>query len=202
MVKYLPTNVALCAAVATLTAKGGWIRLSARGAWAWMLHPRPGGTIMRILVLTACALQLGQVTRRRRTVIRVRHLVVAALLGAVFLSGSGRPANADELLAGNLYSFCTSNDQMVSNACRFYVLGVVQGVGLGDGSTMDASGKQMVERKKTIFCIPEDMSQTQMVSLVRDLLALDLKVYPEDRKLAAVGMVAGIMHMKFPCAPR
>jgi hypothetical protein len=133
---------------------------------------------------------------------RVRHLVVAVLLGKVLLSSSGGPANADELLAGDLYSFCTSNDQMVSNACRFYVLGVVQGVGLGDGSTMDPSGKQMVERKKTIFCIPDDMSQTQMVNLVRDLLGLDFKRYPEDRKLAAAGMVAGIMHTKFPCSPR
>jgi Rap1a immunity proteins len=120
----------------------------------------------------------------------------------VFLSGVGRPADADELSAGDLYSFCTSNDQMASSACRFYVLGVVQGVGLGDGSTMDASGKQMVERKKTIFCIPDDMSQTQMVNLVRDLLGLDFKRYPEDRKLAAAGMVAGIMHTKFPCSPR
>ena len=133
---------------------------------------------------------------------RVCHLVVAALLGTVLFSGGARSANADELSAGELYSFCTSNDQMVSNACRFYVLGVVQGVGLGDGSTMDASGKQMVERKKTIFCIPDDMSQTQLVSLVRDLLGLDFKRYPEDRELTAVGMVAGIMHTKFPCSPR
>jgi hypothetical protein len=43
------------------------------------------------------------------------------------------------------------------------------------------------------------MSQTQMVSLVRDLLALDFTRYPEDRKLAAAGMVAGIMHTRFPC---
>jgi len=95
-----------------------------------------------------------------------------------------------------------SNDQTVINACRFYVLGVVQGVGLGDGTTFDASRKQMVERKKTIFCIPDDMSQVQMVSLVRDLLALEFKGYPEDRKLAAAGVVAGIMHTRFPCSPR
>jgi len=133
---------------------------------------------------------------------RVRHLVVAALLAAVFLSGTGRSTNADELLAGDLYSFCSSNDQTVINACRFYVLGVVHSVGLGDGATFDASRKQMVERKKTIFCIPDNMSQAQMVSLVRDLLALEFKGYPEDRKLAAAGVVAGIMHTKFPCSPR
>jgi Rap1a immunity proteins len=112
---------------------------------------------------------------------------------------SGAPSNADELLAGDLYSFCVGNDQMSNTACRFYVLGVVQGVGLGDGTTTDPSGKQMVERKKTIFCAPDDFSQTQMVSLVRDLLALDFKRYPEDKKLAAAGMVAGIFHTRFPC---
>jgi hypothetical protein len=126
---------------------------------------------------------------------RVRHLAFAALI----LGGSGSATNADELLAGDLYSFCTSNDQAVINACRFYVLGVVQGVGLGDGTTFDASRKQMVERKKTIFCIPDNMSQAQMVNLVRDLLALEFKGYPEDRKLAAAGVVAGIMHTRFPC---
>jgi hypothetical protein len=130
------------------------------------------------------------------------HLGVAALLVAVFLSGIGSPANADELSAGDLFSFCTSNDEMVSTACRYYVLGVVQGVGLGDGSTMDASGKQMIERKKKIFCIPDDMPQSQMVSLVRDSLALDFKRYPDDRKLGAVGTVTSIMHTKFPCSPR
>jgi hypothetical protein len=91
---------------------------------------------------------------------------------------------------------------MVSSACRFYVLGVVQGVGLGDGATMDASG-QMVERKKTIFCIPDGgIPQSQMVSVVRDLIGLDFKRYPEDRKLSAVGMVAAVMRKKFPCSPR
>ncbi len=128
-----------------------------------------------------------------------RELNRMRLLLTFFLILVVRTASADELSAENLYSFCTGKDQMVSNACRFYVLGVVQGVGIGDGSTMDASGKQMVERKKTIFCIPDNMPQSQMVSLVRDMLGLDFKMYPEDKKLEAAGMITGIMHTKFPC---
>ena len=123
----------------------------------------------------------------------MRPLLVFAVL---LVAGT---AQADELTAGDLYSFCTSNERVLSNACRFYILGVVQGVGLGDGTTMDASGKQMVERKKTIFCIPDDFSQSQMVGLVRDQLGLDFRAYPEDKNLAGVGMVAGVMRTKFPC---
>jgi Rap1a immunity proteins len=119
-------------------------------------------------------------------------LTIALLL----IAGSAR---ADEMTAEDLYSFCASNDRMVSNACRFYVLGVVQGVGIGDGSYMDAKSNQLIERKKTIFCIPDDMPQSQMIDLVRDMLGLDFKRYPEDKKLAAAGMVTGIMHTKFPC---
>jgi hypothetical protein len=108
-------------------------------------------------------------------------------------------ARADGLTAGDLYSFCISNDKIVNGACRFFVLGVVQGVGIGDGSTMDASGQQMVERKKTIFCIPDNMPQSQMVNLVRDMLGFDFNKYPDDKKLEAAGMVTGVMHTKFPC---
>jgi hypothetical protein len=36
---------------------------------------------------------------------------------------------ADGLTAGELYSFCISADQKELNACSFYVLGIVQGVG-------------------------------------------------------------------------
>jgi hypothetical protein len=114
----------------------------------------------------------------------------------LFIVGAAR---ADDLTAGDLYSFCISNDKMVNGACRFFILGVVQGVGIGDGSTMDAGGNQMVERKKTLFCSPDDMPQSQMVSVVRDMLGLDFKKYPEDRKLQAAGMVTGVLHTKFPC---
>jgi hypothetical protein len=137
--------------------------------------------------------------QNKRTTPAKKGLNRMRLLLTFFLILIVRTARADELSAEDLYSFCTNKDQMVSNACRFYVLGVVQGVGIGDGSTMDASGNQMVGRKKTIFCIPDNMPQSQMVSLVRDMLGLDFKKYPEDKKLEAAGMVTGIMHTKFPC---
>ncbi len=49
----------------------------------------------------------------------------------VFLLTVGN-ARADELTAGDLYSFCVSNDKMVNTACRYYILGVVNGVRIGD----------------------------------------------------------------------
>src|SRR5690242_12060658 len=75
-------------------------------------------------------------------------------------------ANAGgQMTANDLQSLCNATDQVASTACRFYILGVVQGIEVGDGSYMNAS-RQMVERKKTILCMGET-SQLEMVGIVK-----------------------------------
>jgi hypothetical protein len=108
------------------------------------------------------------------------------------------PLKADELTAGELYSLCTSTDQNASAACRFFVLGVVQGIEIGDGSYMDAN-RRLVERKKTILCLPESIPQTQMVSIVRDAMKTVLAAYPGDKDLPATSSILAAMNRKFPC---
>src|SRR5216684_4016144 len=83
-------------------------------------------------------------------------------------------------------------------ACRFYVLGIVQGVGLGDGTYLDATRK-LVERKKTIFCLPENTPQAQIVAIARDSLKQLFAVHPDDKKLPAATTILGVMILKFPC---
>jgi hypothetical protein len=83
-------------------------------------------------------------------------------------------AAADELSAGELYSFCTSRDQAMATACYFYILGAVQGVGLGDGAVMGLD-RQMRPRKQTHFCIPESMPTAQMVTIFEDMVSLVAK---------------------------
>ena len=105
---------------------------------------------------------------------------------------------ADALTAGELYSSCISADQTESNACRFYILGIVQGVGLGDGTYLDATRK-LVERKKTIFCLPENTPQAQIVAIASDSLKQLFAVHPDDKKLPAATTILGVMILKFPC---
>jgi hypothetical protein len=90
-------------------------------------------------------------------------IVLTFLLMPCFTS---MPLRADELTAGELLSFCTSTDQVASTACRFYVLAVVQGVGIGDSAYMDATPK-FVEKKKTIFCLPDNTPETATGDWVR-----------------------------------
>jgi hypothetical protein len=121
--------------------------------------------------------------------------ILILLCGAV-----SSPARADgEMTAGDLASLCSATDQVASTACRFYILGIVQGVGLSDGAYLDATTRHLQERKRTIFCPPENTPQTQMVAVVKDTIKLDLGAYPDDRKLPAASTIVGVMVHKFPC---
>jgi len=89
---------------------------------------------------------------------------------------------------------------MAQTACRFYVLGVVQGVQLGDGSSMDHSTHRFVEKTKTIMCVPDEVDQSQMVTVVRQTLAQEFTAYPGDKELPASSTVSAIMNRRFPCS--
>jgi hypothetical protein len=126
--------------------------------------------------------------------------VVCAALFFAALPAASVPAISAELTSGDLYSFCASKDQMAQTACRFYVLGVVQGIETGDGGYMDHSTHQMVERTKTILCVPDEVTQSQMVAIVREAMAQDLANYPSDKELPATSIVVAVMNRRFPCA--
>jgi hypothetical protein len=126
-----------------------------------------------------------------------------ATLRLLFVIGIGLlfpgSAKADgEMTAGELYSLCTSADQNAATACRFYVLGVVQGIELGDAAYMGAN-RQLVERKKTILCLPENTPQAQMVSIVKEAMKSVLTAYPADKDLPATSSIMAAMNRKFPC---
>jgi hypothetical protein len=84
-------------------------------------------------------------------------------LGLAFALSGLSASFGDELTAGQLYQFCKAKDEAVKMACGYYILGIVQGIGFGDGTRM--VDKQFVERKKTIFCTPDNLTGGQMVAL-------------------------------------
>jgi hypothetical protein len=107
-------------------------------------------------------------------------------------------AEAGELTAGVLYSFCTTNDKVTRTACRFYVLGVVQGIELGDGAVLGDGGRFTV-KKKTIFCAPENTQDSQFVDIFQQSMKKLMAIYPDDAKLSAVGVIGAAMKRAFPC---
>jgi Rap1a immunity proteins len=126
------------------------------------------------------------------------QLKTASILFLLSCFASPPVTAADGLTAGALYSSCVSADQAELNACRFYVLGLVQGVGLGDGTYLDATRK-LVERKKTILCPPDNTPQAQIVAIAKDSLQQLFAVHPDDKKMPAATTVLGVMILKFPC---
>lgn len=108
------------------------------------------------------------------------------------------PAAAGELTAGDLYSFCNADDEMTKAACRFYILGAVQGISFGGRSVMDSSGR-IVTNDKRHFCIPDDTPQSELVAVFQRTMQPLAKTYPEDLKLSAISVLAVAMTRAFPC---
>ena len=77
-------------------------------------------------------------------------------------------------------------------ACKFYILGITQGLDLG---MLIADGKIRGGRP----CIPENTSDSALELAVKIKLGQDLMIFPNDRKLNASGLVGAILVSVFPC---
>ena len=111
---------------------------------------------------------------------------------------SNNVAVADELSARQLYEFCASTDMVSKTACRFFILGAVLGVGLGDSAVMGPD-RQFRERPKTHFCIPSGILDSQMVDIFQRTAAVLAATYPNDLNSPAVSIVDAAMSHAFPC---
>jgi hypothetical protein len=120
----------------------------------------------------------------------IRSVIIGMIVSAIIVACA--PANAGELSARELYEFCNSKDQVASTACRFFILGAVLGVGLGDGAVMGPDRK-LRERARTHFCIPENVSQSTMVSVFQKTIGLLATTSPDDLKSPSVSMVFPLM---------
>jgi Rap1a immunity proteins len=129
-----------------------------------------------------------------------RHKYIRLGIGAFvcMVIVSFTPAHAEELSTGQVYAFCISKDEVARTACRFFILGAVLGINLGDGAVM-GSDKQYRERSRTHFCIPDDIENSTMVSVFQNMVDLDVKKYPEDLKLPAISFVDAAMNRAYPC---
>jgi hypothetical protein len=95
-----------------------------------------------------------------------------------------------QMKVSDLKEICdaTSHAESVA-ACKFYVLGVVEGLQIGVGIAND----------KAHFCMPDGVTATNMVQTVRVKMAGDLVLHPEDKDMPAVSFVGAVMVSTYPC---
>jgi hypothetical protein len=106
---------------------------------------------------------------------------------------SKRAAAEDTAMtAGDLQRICSGSSAESKAACRFYLLGIAQGISVGMSI---ADGKTQGGRP----CIPDNLSASAIELAVKMKLGEDLMVYPDDRKLDASGFVGAILVSTFPC---
>ena len=103
-----------------------------------------------------------------------------------------KQASAEAMTAGDLRDICTGASAESKAACRFYLLGIEQGVSMGMAI---ADGKTQGGRP----CVPENLSASAIELAVKMKLGQDLMVFPDDQKLDASGLVAAILVSTFPC---
>jgi hypothetical protein len=114
---------------------------------------------------------------------------IALIIGAM-LMGS-HPAIAAQMTEGDLQMICDGTDVESKAACRFYILGVAEGiaegVGLGPGDTHNP------------YCIAPNTSSMALADAVEAALRDDLSNFPKDRKIAAASFVGAVVFRAFPC---
>lgn len=102
------------------------------------------------------------------------------------------PAGETAMTAGDLQQICIGSSDESKAACRFYLLGITQGISMGISI---ADGKTQGGRP----CVPDDLSASAIELAVKMKLGQELMVYPDDRKLDASGVVGAILVSAFPC---
>ena len=122
----------------------------------------------------------------------MRLLVTLSAYIFMFLISASALAADNAMTAGDLQQICLGSSAESKAACRFYVLGITQGIDLGMNI---ADGKTQGGRP----CVPENISGSALELAVKMKMGQALMVFPDDRKLDASGFVGAIIITTFPC---
>jgi hypothetical protein len=107
----------------------------------------------------------------------------------LFLLSTSAATSVEALKAGELYTFCKSKDGMIFNACKFYILGVVEG--------MRAAGSKPAGQQK--FCMGYDVPASKMIDAFIRMADKVWPKYPGDKELPAVASVSAAITLAYPC---
>lgn len=109
-----------------------------------------------------------------------------------FVSPCSAEENGGSLNGSDLQAICSDSSADSKAACRFYILGITQGIELGMGI---ADGETQGGRP----CIPDNIPSSTLELLVKMKLGQDLMVYPGDKKLSASGIISAILISAYRC---
>ena len=120
-------------------------------------------------------------------------LLVTLLAYICMLLISGSAFTADNAMtAGDLQQICLGSNAESKAACRFYILGITQGIDLG----MNIADRKTQGGRP---CVPENISGSALELAVKMKMGQVLMVFPDDRKLDASGFVGATIVKSFPC---
>ena len=102
-------------------------------------------------------------------------------------------AQPNQMVVSDLGEFCSAHDDSSISACRFYILGVMEGLGLG------SAYEAQTQASKAHFCIPYRTGQSETVSLVKQQMRQDLAMFPQDKTLPAVSFISAVLMKAYPC---
>lgn len=114
------------------------------------------------------------------------------LVLTVLVCAHSQPTSAKEMTAGDLQQICSGQDPGADAPCRFYILGILQGITIGMGM---ADGQVTGGRP----CIPDDIQDSKLEIVVKAKLGADLMVYPKDKDLPASSFVGSVIATTFAC---
>ena len=101
-------------------------------------------------------------------------------------------ADVKEMTAGDLQKICSSQDPDVDAPCRFYIMGILQGVTIGIAM---ADGQVTGGRP----CVPDNVQDTTFERVVKAKLGADFMVYPQDKNMPASSFVGSVIANVFAC---
>lgn len=118
-------------------------------------------------------------------------LLVTLLAFMLLRSGSAFAADS-AMTAGDLQQICLGSNAESKAACRFYILGITQGIDVG----MNIADRKTQSGRP---CVPENISGSALELAVKMKMGQVLMVFPDDRKLDASGFVGAAIIKSFPC---
>jgi hypothetical protein len=128
--------------------------------------------------------------RSPRQLNRIEVTMMKALWGVLISVAAfvALPARAEDsaMTAADLQQLCRGSDTTSRNVCRIYILGVTQGI---------EAGLNMHTRRP---CVPA-MSAEALQQAIKSKLDEQLSTVPADGKLAAAGVIGGILAHTYPC---
>jgi hypothetical protein len=124
-------------------------------------------------------------------------MTMAVLVSIVVTSVPGTAKS--QMTLADLSQMCATTDPEGKAACRFYILGAFEGLKMA-GAVEPAAKPPMKERSSNKqFCVPENLSQAEMVARVVQMASADQATFPEDSKMPAISFVGSVITTSYAC---